>query len=96
MKAACLKCARFQQIKGYRVSRECFTTLWSILINNMAADLELSEAQVSGLTDIASELDRVLKGAEETGLDPLDYAEYIVSKADECTRRLRDKTGQEV
>lgn len=34
-------------------------------------------------------MDTVLTGAEETGLDPGEYAEYLVGKAAECSDRLR-------
>lgn len=90
MKASCLKCARHQQIIGYRTAKDAINTLWGVLINNMSADLELSDAQTKGLMDISAELDRVLRGAEEIGLDPSEYAEYIVGKADECTQRLKE------
>lgn len=42
MKASCLKCARFQQLKGYKVCRECYKLLWGVLVNNLSAELELS------------------------------------------------------
>ena len=35
----------------------------------------------------------VLTGAEETGLDPGEYAEYLVGKAAECSDRLRHIWG---
>ena len=45
------------------------------------------------LVRITDEMDTVLTGAEETGLDPGEYAEYLVGKAAECTDRLRHIWG---
>ena len=89
MKASCLKCARFQQLKGYKVCRECYKLLWGVLVNNLSAELELSAEQTAKLVRITDEMDTVLTGAEETGLDPGEYAEYLVGKAAECSDRLR-------
>ena len=88
MKASCLKCARFQQLKGYNVCREVYSLLWPILINNKAATLELSENQIQGLLDVTEEMTSIICGAEESGMDVAEYAEYITSKADECRARL--------
>lgn len=93
MKASCLKCARFQQLKGYKVCRECYKLLWGVLVNNLSAELELSAEQTAKLVRITDEMDTVLTGAEETGLDPGEYAEYLVGKADECADRLRHIWG---
>lgn len=43
MKSACLKCARHQQLEGFKVCKESFSILWGILINNLAADLGLTD-----------------------------------------------------
>ena len=93
MKASCLKCARCQQLKGYKVCRECYKLLWGVLVNNLSAELELSSEQTAKLVRITDEMDTVLTGAEETGLDPGEYAEYLVGKADECADRLRHIWG---
>lgn len=95
MRSTCLKCANHQRVIGYRTAKDAFGVLWGILINNMAADLELTESQTAGLVNITAELDRVLQGAEEMGLDPDEYAEYIVDKADECTQRLKAACSHE-
>lgn len=89
MKSACLKCARHQQLEGFKVCKESFSILWGILINNLAADLGLTDDQTTGLVKIADEMDKVLTGAKETGLEPAEYAEYLNAKADECTAKLR-------
>ena len=89
MKSAGLKCARHQQIKGYKTCRDCYSMLWGILINNLSADLELTDDQTASLVNITDEMNRILLGAEEAGLDIGEYAEYILGKADECTSRLR-------
>ena len=92
MKASCLKCARCQQLKGYKVCRECYKLLWPILINNKAATLELSENQIQGLLDVTEEMTSIICGAEESGMNISEYAEYISSKADECRARLEAKS----
>lgn len=93
MSKDCLKCARYQQIKGWRVAREAYSVLWAVLINNKAATLELNEKQIQGLLDVTEEMTSIICGAEETGLDPGEYAEYLVGKAAECTDRLRHIWG---
>jgi len=45
MSKDCLKCARYQQIKGWRVAREAYSLLWPILINNKSA-LHWSSAKI--------------------------------------------------
>lgn len=93
MSKKCLDCAKCQQIKGWRVAREAYSVLWPILINNKAATLELDEKQIQGLLDVTEEMTSIICGAEETGLDPGEYAEYLVGKAAECTDRLRHIWG---
>ena len=38
---------------------------------------------------LSDEMNRLLMGAEETGLDLSEYAEYLVAKSDECADRMR-------
>src|SRR5699024_2259731 len=84
----CLECAKRQQIKGWRVAREAYSVLWPILINNKAATLELDEKQIQGLLDVTEEMTSIICGAEESGMNIAEYAEYITGKADECRTRL--------
>ena len=88
MKSSCLKCARCQQIKGWRVALEAYSVLWPILINNKWVTLELSENQIQGLLDVTEEMTSIICGAEQSGMNVAEYAEYITSKADECRSRL--------
>ena len=88
----CLDCVKRQQIKGWRVAREAYSLLWPILINNKAATLELSENQIQGLLDVTEEMTSIICGAEESGMNISEYAEYISSKADECRTRLEAKS----
>lgn len=89
MKSGCLKCIRYQQIKGYKTCRDCYSALWGVLINNLSADLELTEEQTVKLVQITDEMNRIIMGAEESGLSIEEYNEYILGKADECAARLR-------
>lgn len=84
----CLECAKCQQIKGWRVAREAYSVLWPVLMNNKAATLELNEKQIQGLLDVTEEMTSIICGAEESGMNISEYAEYISSKADECRARL--------
>lgn len=86
---ACLKCAGYQQLKGYKTCQDCYSVLWGVLINNLSADLELTDEQTVGLVRIVDEMNRIIMGAEESGLSIEEYNEYILAKADECTARLR-------
>lgn len=86
----CLECAKCQQINGWRVAREAYSLPWPILINNKAATLELSENQIQGLLDVTEEMTSIICGAEQSGMNVADYAEYITGKADECRVRLED------
>lgn len=95
MRTNCLRCARAQQVKGYKVCRECYRLLWGVLINNLSAELELTDNQTEKLVKITDEMDVVLTGAEESGMDLSEYAEYLVGKATECIDRLRNQLGQE-
>ena len=88
----CLDCAKRQQIKVWRVAREAYSVLWTILINNKTATLELDEKQIQGLSDVTEEMTSIICGAEESGMNVAEYAEYISSKADECRARLEAKS----
>lgn len=88
MSKDCLKCARYQQIKGWRVAREAYSVLWAVLTNNKVATLELNEKQIQGLLDVTEEMTSIICGAEESGMNIAEYAEYITGKADECRTRL--------
>ena len=55
------------------------------------ATLELSENQIQGLLDVTEEMTSIICGAEESGMNVADYAEYITGKADECRARLEAK-----
>ena len=92
MSKDCLKCARYQQIKGWRVAREAYSVLWPILINNKAATLELDEKQIQGLLDVTEEMTSIICGAEQSGMNVAEYAEYITSKAEERRARLEAKS----
>lgn len=91
MSKKCLDCAKRQQINGWRVAREAYSLLWAVLINNKAATLELNEKQIQGLLDVTEEMTSIICGAEESGMNIAEYAEYIASKADECRARLEAK-----
>ena len=84
----CLECAKCQQIKGWRIAREAYSVLWAVLINNKAATMELNEKQIQGLLDVTEEMTSIICGAEQSGMNVADYAEYITGKADECRARL--------
>lgn len=84
----CLECAKSQQIKGWRVAREAYSVLWPVLMNNKTATLELNEKQMQGLLDVTEEMTSIICGAEKSGMNIAEYAEYITGKADECRARL--------
>lgn len=90
MKQSCLKCARRQQLLGYRTCRECYDIIWGILVQNFSAELELTSEQTEKLLNLSEEAKRVIMGVEDAGLDLADYAEYVVGKADECKARLEE------
>ena len=89
MNTKCLKCARHQQLRGYKTCRDCYDISWGALIQNLSAELELSDEQTAKLVRLSDEMNRLLMGAEETGLDLSEYAEYLVAKSDECADRMR-------
>lgn len=88
MTAKCLKCARLQQRKGYKVCQDCYDIIWSLLIQNYIVDLGLSEEQTRGLIKLSDEAARILKGAGEMEMTPQEFAEYVTGKAAECKLRL--------
>lgn len=88
MTAKCLKCARMQQQKGYKVCQDCYDIIWSLLIQNFSADLDLTKEQTDKLIRLSEEAARVLKGAGEMGMTPGEFAEYVAGKAAECKERL--------
>lgn len=55
-----------------------------------SCNLELDEKQIHGLLDVTEEMTSIICGAEESGMNVADYAEYITGKADECRARLED------
>ena len=55
---------------------------------NKVATLELNEKQIQGLLDVTEEMTSIICGAEESGMNIAEYAEYITGKADECRARL--------
>ena len=54
--------------------------------------MELSEKQIQGLLDVTEEMTSIICGAEQSGMNVAEYAEYITSKADECRARLEAKS----
>lgn len=92
MKSACLKCAKLQRVKGYNICLECFEAIWPVLVHNLSTDAELTDEQEAKLSSIAQEMARVVGGMKETGLDPVEFAEYLVGKARERTE-AQEGTG---
>lgn len=90
MKQSCLKCAKHQQLLGFKTCRDCYDIIWGILIQNFSAELGLTDQQTEQLVKLSEEAKRIITGAEETGLDLAEYAEYVVGKADECKARLKE------
>lgn len=90
MKQSCLKCAKHQQLLGYRTCRDCYDIIWGILVQNFSAELGLTDEQTERLAKLSEEAKCIIMGAEETGLDLAEYAEYVVGKADECKARLEE------
>lgn len=91
MKQSCLKCIKHQQVLGYKTCRECYDIIWNILIQNYSAELGLTDEQTKQISKLSEEAKHIIMGAEETGLELSEYAEYVVSKADECKKRLKDE-----
>lgn len=86
----CLDCAKRQQIKGWRVAREAYSVPVAYPDKQQSETLELDEKQIQGLLDVTEEMTSIICGAEESGMNVADYAEYITGKADECRARLED------
>ena len=93
MNRKCLKCARYHETKGYATCRDGYQIFWGVIIQNLSAELGLTDEQTARLVKISDEMTTVLMGADGMDMTPDDFAEYLEAKARECADRLRGNWG---
>lgn len=93
MNRKCLKCARYHETKGYATCRDGYQIFWGVIIQNLSAELGLTDEQTARLVKISDEMTTVLMGADGMDMTPDEFAEYLEAKARECADRLRSNWG---
>lgn len=93
MNRKCLKCARYHETKGYATCRDGYQIIWGVIIQNLSAELGLTDEQTARLVKISDEMTTVLMGADGMDMTPDEFAEYLEAKARECADRLRGNWG---
>lgn len=93
MNRKCLKCARYHETKGYATCRDGYQIFWGVIIQNLSAELGLTDEQTARLVKISDEMTTVLMGADGMDMTPDEFAEYLEAKARECADRLRGNWG---
>lgn len=93
MNRKCLKCARYHETKGYATCRDGYQIFWGVIIQNLSAELGLTDEQTARLVRISDEMTTVLMGADGMDMTPDEFAEYLEAKARECADRLRGNWG---
>ncbi len=93
MNRKCLKCARYHETKGFATCRDGYQIIWGVIIQNLSAELGLTDEQTTRLVKISDEMTTVLMGADGMDMTPDEFAEYLEAKARECADRLRGNWG---
>ena len=105
MNRKCLKCARYHETKGFATCRDGYQIIWGVIIQNLSAELGLTDEQTARLVKISDEMTTarlvkisdemttVLMGADGMDMTPDEFAEYLEAKARECADRLRGNWG---
>ena len=93
MNRKCLKCARYHETKGFATCRDGYQIFWGVIIQNLSAELGLTDEQTARLVKISDEMTTVLMGADGMDMTPDEFAEYLEAKARECADRLRGNWG---
>lgn len=93
MNRKCLKCARYHETKGFATCRDGYQIIWGVIIQNLSAELGLTDEQTARLVKISDEMTTVLMGADGMDMTPDEFAEYLEAKAQECADRLRGNWG---
>ena len=93
MNKKCLKCARYHETKGFATCRDGYQIIWGVIIQNLSAELGLTDEQTARLVKISDEMTTVLMGADGMDMTPDEFAEYLEAKARECADRLRGNWG---
>ena len=93
MNRKCLKCARYHETKGFATCRDGYQIIWGVIIQNLSAELGLTDEQTARLVKISDEMTTVLMGADGMDMTPDEFAEYLEAKARECADRLRSIWG---
>ena len=93
MNRKCLKCARYHETKGFATCRDGYQIFWGVIIQNLSAELGLTDEQTARLVKSSDEMTTVLMGADGMDMTPDEFAEYLEAKARECADRLRGNWG---
>jgi len=84
---------RKSRLEGWRTYQSALDHIWGTVVYNISAEAELTPEQTAKVVRIMDEVKTVLRGAEAMDMNAAEYAEYLVAKSDEVTKRLKNVWG---
>lgn len=82
--------ARQNQVHGFKLALDGIRSTWGLLVQNLSADLELTDEQVGKIMRIGDEYWDMVGQFSKEDLTPDEFAEYLVERSKERERVIRE------
>ena len=82
---------RRNQMHGFKMALEAINQTWGILIQNLSAELELTEEQTQKLSRIGEYYFGLMGNFVKEGMAADDFAEYMVEKSKQIVEELKTR-----
>lgn len=82
---------RTNQLKGFQDALNGVRSTWGLLIQNLSAELELTDEQVKKIMCIGDLYWEMVGEFAKEDMTPDDFAEYLVGRAKEREQAIREQ-----
>ncbi len=83
--------ARKYADQGFNMGIDAVNATWGTLIQNMSAELELTDEQTQKLMRISEFYFAAVHSYRAEGMNPVEFAEYMTEKSKQIIKELRDR-----
>lgn len=91
MKTNILKTIRKAKKDGFNMALEGVNLTWGVLIQNLSAELELTDEQTQKLSRIAEKYKETMCGFVKEQMPVEEFAEYMVEKSKQIIEELKTR-----
>lgn len=84
------KIMRQNELRGFIMALDGIAGTWGALIQNLRCELGLTDEQVQKLIRIGDRYWEMVGEFKNEGMDPDEFAEYLVGKSEQVEKDLRE------